>query len=59
MPTSSDKPRSSSTPSLELVEQVMAQQEAKNPDLAAKQRRLLEILKCSQSTNPPSNSTSS
>ena len=58
MPTSSDKPNSSATPSIELLEQVMEQQEKKNPELAAKQRRLLEILKRSHSAKLPSESTS-
>ena len=53
MSTPADKPNSSSTSSLELVEEVLAQQEIKNPELAAKQSRLLEILKRSHSTKPP------
>ena len=58
MSTPADKPNSSSTSSLELVEEVLAQQEIKNPELAAKQSRLLEILKRSHSAKLPSESTS-
>ncbi len=47
----------SSTSSYELLQQLMKQQETKDPKLAAKQRRVLEILKRDSSTKPPTDST--
>jgi hypothetical protein len=56
MPQSSNKPdtKTSSIDSVQLLQQIMLGQEAKNPDLAAKQGRLLEILKANSSNQMPS-----